>query len=172
MRIASSFLAAALAAGVLVAPTGVEADPVRAQRTRQSDEVTRDRQELEAFEEIVGVAHRTAAKRNKKEYMKLTLNLHSAMVREVEQAEEKAIRARRDGDGESGAREEKRNLWTAEGRYDTMSDLVRESEDLIPMLQKWDRKAVARNRDILDQFLEIMIADLRASGGTWRTEQI
>ena len=115
--------------------------------------------------------HRTAAKRHRKEYMKLNLNLHAAMVREVEQAEVKASRARRDGETVRQKREGRHDLWTAEGRHETMKELVRQAENLIPFLGQWDRKAVARNRDLLDEFFEIMITDLKASGGTWRTEQ-
>lgn len=157
MKITSGWFAVAFAAGALAAPCGAG-----------TDDLARDRQELEAFEEILGVLHATAAKRNLKEYMKLNINLHAAMVREVEQAAFKASAERREG-RTAGGPGERHRLWTAEGRHETLTELVREAEDLIPFLQKWDRRAVARNRDILDEFFEIMVTDLRASGGTWRT---
>jgi len=169
MRIASCVFAVALACSVLVAPAGVPAEPTPARSTSAGDELARDRQELEAFEEILGVLHRTAAKRQKKEYLKLNLNLHAAMVREVEQADAKVIRARRTGEAERESRSGRHRMWTAEGRHESMNELVREAQDLLPFLQEWDRRAVARNRDILDEFFEIMITDLRASGGVWRT---
>ena len=49
MRLASCVFAVALACGVLVAPAGTAADPASARPTAAVDELTRDRQELEAF---------------------------------------------------------------------------------------------------------------------------
>jgi len=161
MKIASCCLVAALAAGILAATS-----------TASENELSRDRQELEAFEEILGVLHSTAAKRQKKEYLKLNVNLHTAMVREVEQAAYKMRRARvESAQGATPSRGGTHDLWTPEGRHERMVEIVREAEDLLPGLQKWDRAAVARNRDILDEFLEILVTDLKASGGTWRSER-
>jgi hypothetical protein len=44
-----------------------------------------------------------------------------------------------------------------------LSDLAREAQDLIPGLVQWDPTALARNREVLGDFLEVVQVDLAAS---------
>jgi hypothetical protein len=181
-RALAALLAAAVAATGSVAAAGESPDAARPRRAALPlpEEVRRDRQELETFQEIFGVLQSTASRKNRKEYMKLDLDLHESMVREVEQAEVKAERARRENVelpaeralARHGAQAGGRDLASPEGRHEWMRDLVREAEDLLPRLQKWDERALARNRELLGEFLDAMVADFRASGGEWKAERI
>jgi hypothetical protein len=173
----ATVLATALAAA---APAGENKDAARPRRAALplGEEIQRDRQELETFQDILGILQSTAAKKKQKEYMKLDLNLHGAMVRELEQAAVKAERARRESDlrpaDRALARREAKgghDLESPEGRRESMRDLLREAEDLLPRLQKWDETALSRNRALLDEFFDAMVADFRASGGEWKTER-
>jgi hypothetical protein len=185
MKLVPRVTAVALfAAAACIAPASAGADSDASRPRRASiplgEEVRRDRQELESFEEILGVLESTAAQKNRKEYMKLDLALHAAMVQEVEEAAAKAERARRESDGtpaeralaRSAARDGGPDLSTAEGRHERMRDLVREAENLLPGLRRWDGATLARNRDLLREFFDAMVADLRASGGEWKAEKM
>jgi hypothetical protein len=131
------------------------------------EEIRRDRQEIETFEEFMTVLDVSSRMQERKEYLKLNVELHEAMIREVEQAKTKAEWARRQPDAQRGYRrptpEDRRDSSTASGRHLWLSDLAREAQDLIPGLVQWDPTALARNREVLGEFLEVMQVDLAAS---------
>jgi len=162
------------------------------QITVDRTQLDRDTQELRAFEQMTAALKDACEDRMASRYRDVNAGVQNAIDREVEQAAVKSAQsarevrgARREVRGErmeatstgSGRdalqafddghdrRDDARDRNTAVGRHDEMARIATMSGALQNEIDRGDRRAMQRNVELVEQFLELMRRDLAATQG-------
>jgi hypothetical protein len=155
-------------------------------------QLARDRSEVEEFERLLHELDTLREARAVESFMRLNTRLRTAMDRELKQARAKVVGAgrevnqsRREKRGErqeAGAtgsardylqlnddrrdlRDDLRDARAAAARADRMQAILSSSNALQQAIRRGNADAIAENRRLMGEFLEVLRADLAATAG-------
>jgi hypothetical protein len=153
-------------------------------------QLARDSREVDEFEKMLRDFDTLRQARAVEAFLRVNTRIRTAMHREVEQARAKAGRATREvnqsrrekrgerqearstdlardyhqlRDDRRDLRDDRRDLFAAAARADRMDSILSRTDALQPMVRDGDTDAIAENRRLMGEFLEVLRADLAAA---------